>query len=305
MTHHLAFRQSESWESDITMQCIDATDDRITTLCTDWGIDPNKAQGGCYVTWKAESSNEVENIDGESVFALVPDDDNVRSGRMLRDRGYAEGVPIAGTYELNEDDELILETPYDGGSVHEEFAFDGPDVVNRISTVKRMGGYSQSTFATEQRVGSDTVAPMDDGEEEKVLAMLQDIGLLSVPPDEPRDASALTSAYSRASRWSTPISANADAAPPPTSAFGSGFAESSAPAATSAFGASATSAGGDVASTSDKEAALDGMVADDLQNAIAEAANQAGIDLTKIPPSMRDDFVASFMADGGKDESTE
>eukprot|EP00182_Erythrolobus_australicus_P007208 CAMPEP_0185835374 /NCGR_PEP_ID=MMETSP1353-20130828/7634_1 /TAXON_ID=1077150 /ORGANISM="Erythrolobus australicus, Strain CCMP3124" /LENGTH=426 /DNA_ID=CAMNT_0028533985 /DNA_START=29 /DNA_END=1309 /DNA_ORIENTATION=+ len=161
VTHHLAFRRSETGDSDITMACLDGSDQRIRDLCVAHDLPPDASVGGCYVTWEAQMSwdQEGENHKGSTVFALVPDEgsDGAR-GRILRDRGYAEIVQIAGTYELDSDGALNLNTPYDGGEVVEKFVFDGPDIVNRVSTVKRFGGFATATYATERRRG--TVAPV-------------------------------------------------------------------------------------------------------------------------------------------------
>mmetsp|Transcript_23615 Transcript_23615/g.93278 ORF Transcript_23615/g.93278 Transcript_23615/m.93278 type:complete len:329 (-) Transcript_23615:437-1423(-) len=156
-THHLAFRRDESGFSSINVECLEKDDERIIALCKENEVDPQMAQGGCYVTWEAELEwgQEDESYDGSTIFALVPDEDNARKGRLLRDRGYAEIVPIVGFYDLDEEDALNLVTPYDGGEVVEQFYYDGPDIINRISTVKRMGGFSTGTLAIETRQNVD------------------------------------------------------------------------------------------------------------------------------------------------------
>jgi len=152
-THHLAFRRDESGFSSINVECLEKDDERVISLCKENEVDPEMAQGGCYVTWEAELEwgQEDESYDGSTIFALVPDEDNPRKGRLLRDRGYAEIVPIVGFYDMDEEDTLNLVTPYDGGEVVEQFYYDGPDIINRISTVKRMGGFSTGTLAIETR----------------------------------------------------------------------------------------------------------------------------------------------------------
>lgn len=290
VTHHLAFRRSESGESEIEMKVLQPSDERIMSLCRDWKVDPALAQGGCHVTWKATMAwdQEGENHEGETTFALVPDEGEVRKGRILRDRGYAEIVPIAGTYYLDESDDLNLETPYDGGAVEERFSFDGPDVVNRLSTVRRFGGFSTATFATERRVGSEPPAVWDEEKEgqsvEELVAELLLDGPGEVEPDGEDEAisAAGSGAFTGrqrfgpgAGKWST---TNTKAPPSTNSAFGSGF--------------SSDSGNGDAKNRNGE--AKSGNGNDGIKNEIMEAAEKAGIDLTKIPPSMRDDFLASF-----------
>eukprot|EP00871_Galdieria_phlegrea_P002694 jgi/Galph1/3425/GphlegSOOS_G2082.1 len=153
VTHHLAFRRDEQGISDIFMQVLKEDDDRIVELCKAHEVDPALAVGGCYVEWEAQMSwdQEGENHKGSTVFALIPTSSDNCSGQLLRDRGYAEIIQVAGTYRLTSNKELVLHTPYDGGDVEETFAFIGPDIVIRSSTVKRFGGFATATFSTECR----------------------------------------------------------------------------------------------------------------------------------------------------------
>lgn len=304
VTHHLAFKRSESGESEIEMTVLDKDDERIVSLCKDWEVDPAVAQGGCYVTWKATMAwdQEGENHEGSTVFALVPDEGDTRKGRILRDRGYAEIVPIVGTYRMDEGDDLLLETPYDGGAVEERFAFDGADTVNRISTVRRFGGFSTATFATEQRLGSAEPPGFEPGEDHNDLFnMMQELMLFGPGPidsdDEPlgessADTTPLESAFggrqrfgAGPGRWGT---TNSNASPSANSAFGSGF--STGPAEDEG---NTTDEAPGPATADGNGSGADKIVAGISKEAI-EAASKVGIDLSKVPPSMRDDFVASF-----------
>ncbi|KAI0561786.1 Calycin [Gracilaria domingensis] len=300
VTHHLAFRRSESGSSEIKMQCLEKDDERIVSLCKDWDVDPTKAQGGCYVTWMATMAwdQEGENHEGSTVFALVPDDDDIRKGKMLRDRGYAEIVPIAGTYHLDEHDALNLVTPYEGGEVVEKFSFDGPDVVNRVSTVRRFGGFSTATFATETRTqGATEEEDPDEGNEElDVAALLEEMACFGGAEDSSTFTAPETDKNRFAGagrRWGT---TNSSSKPSTNSAFGSGFTSRATsntegkPSVNSAF----SSGFGKSSSAAVRESP------EDLQGISKEsidAATDYGIDLSKVPPSMRQDFAASFDKD--------
>lgn len=300
VTHHLAFKRSESGESEISMQVLDPSDERITQLCRDWKVDPSLSQGGCYVTWKATMAwdQEGENHEGSTVFALVPDEDNTRKGRILRDRGYAEIVPIAGHYHLDDDDDLILETPYEGGKVHERFSFDGPNVVNRLSTVQRFGGYGTATFATERRVGADVVGEWDVEKEGKTVKDLI-LELMLHGPISDGEAETEMSGKEREmqksevgsnvgfagrSRWRT---RNSAAPPSANSAFSTGFSS------------------GGAGESEVKKNAGNGAGSTGLGGEVEEAARKAGVDLSKIPPSMREDFVASFQKESGQSRQSQ
>lgn len=283
VTHHLAFKRSESGESEIKMECLPPSDSRIIELCRAHDIEPDLCQGGCHVSWKATLAwdQEGENHEGETVFALVGDEGKEgREGRMLRDRGYAEVVPIVGKYWLDSEDDLNLQTEYDGGEVVEKFSFDGSDVVNRVSTVRRFGGFSTATFATESRVGVKEESDMkaDDMAGVDVIKLVDEL-LLHGPgamdatqanenAEEAEKKPGLTGG--RRPRWGTVNSAQPPSA---NSAFGSGF------------------------SSMKKD---DGNKKSQLSDEVIAAANKAGVDLSKIPPSMRADFVASFEQRGEK-----
>ncbi len=157
-THHLAFRQAEKGFSDIQVTSLDADDPRVIEICQMHNVDPSLSAGGAYVTWAGEMAwdKDDENHKGETVFAIVPDPENPRKGQMLRERGYAEIMPVAGQFEMDEDDALILITEYETMSAIERFWFMGSDIRMRTSAVKRFGGFNTSTFCTEIRVNPDT-----------------------------------------------------------------------------------------------------------------------------------------------------
>ena len=153
--HHLAFKQAELGDSEITVQTLELDDPQVKALCQFHEVDHSLASGGCQVMWQGSMSwdkSEEENHEGQTVFALVPNQDNIRQGRLLRDRGYVEIVPIVGYYHLDEEDALVLTTDYETMSTVERFWFVSPDLRMRTSTVKRFGGLSSASCCTETRI---------------------------------------------------------------------------------------------------------------------------------------------------------
>jgi hypothetical protein len=154
-THHLAFRRTEKGESDIVVETLADNDPRVVEICQMHEVDPALAIGGAYVRWDGTmdwDQSEEENHSGSTVFALVPDDPSGRSGKLLRERGYAEIVPVVGQFHLDEEDGMVLTTDYETMSSIERFWFAAPGLRLRTSTVKRFGGFSTATFCTEFRV---------------------------------------------------------------------------------------------------------------------------------------------------------
>ncbi len=153
-THHLPFRRAESGDSDINVEFLNAEDEKIIAICEMHDVEPQTAIGGAFVSWDGSMAWDKENEDhkGTTVFALIPDPENPRKGQLLRERGYAEIVPVAGEYEMDEEDGLILVTEYETMSIIERFWFVNPNLRLRSSTVKRFGGFNTATFCAESRI---------------------------------------------------------------------------------------------------------------------------------------------------------
>lgn len=122
-------------------------------------FDPSLSVGGSYVTWDGamQWDKENENHQGETVFALIPNQENPRQGKLLRERGYAEIVPVAGEYYLDHEDALILSTEYETMTIHEKFWFVNDNIRMRTSTVQRFGGFNTATFCIEVREADNQV----------------------------------------------------------------------------------------------------------------------------------------------------
>lgn len=156
ITHHLAFRRAETGELEVNLDTLDADDPRIVELCKQHQFDPADALGGCYVQWGGKMAWDKEGTDehaGSTVMALVASDDEGYKGRLLREQGYAEKMPVAGYFHMDDDDGLVLTTEYETMSASERFSFSGSDIRLRTSTVKRFGGFSTASLCVETRIG--------------------------------------------------------------------------------------------------------------------------------------------------------
>jgi CpeS-like protein len=162
-THHLAFRMAEAGESEIQIEALAIDHPKVLEICELHQVDPSLAVGGSFVRWQASMGwdQSDENHEGSTVFVLVPETPDARQGTLLRERGYAEVVPVAGRYHMDEDGGLVLTTEYETMSSVERFWFASPSLRLRTSTVKRFGGFSTATFCSEFRVeeasGSDAL----------------------------------------------------------------------------------------------------------------------------------------------------
>lgn len=157
-THHLPFRRAETGGSDIKVETLNKNDPKIVEICEMHSFKPELSVGGSYVAWDGSMQWDKDNEDhkGETVFALIPTADNPREGKLLRERGYAEIVPVAGEYYLDYDDALVLTTEYETMTIHERFWFVTDDIRMRTSTVQRFGGFNTATFCIEVRETSES-----------------------------------------------------------------------------------------------------------------------------------------------------
>ncbi len=153
-THHLAFKRAETGESEIVVEALAADDPKVIEICQLHQVDPSLAIGGAYVSWQGSMGwdKEDENHEGSTVFSLVPDAEDGHQGLLLRERGYAEIVPVAGHYQIDDEEALVLTTEYETMSSVERFSFAAPNLRMRTSIVKRFGGFSTATFCTEFRI---------------------------------------------------------------------------------------------------------------------------------------------------------
>ncbi|HBQ98500.1 MULTISPECIES: phycobiliprotein lyase [unclassified Roseofilum] len=157
-THHLAFRRAELGELEITVSALTPDDPRVQEICTMHKVDSQLAAGGALVQWHGSMGwdREGEGHEDSTVMVIVPDVDNPRKGKLLREKGYAEIVPVAGQYEMDDEDGLNLITEYETMSAIERFSFadDSGSIRLRTSTVKRFGGFNTASFCIETRIDS-------------------------------------------------------------------------------------------------------------------------------------------------------
>ncbi|MBD2074930.1 phycobiliprotein lyase [Phormidium sp. FACHB-592] len=153
-THHLAFKRAEAGGSEIQVEALAADHPKIVEICQLHEVDPKRAIGGAFVSWHGAMGwdKDDENHEGTTIFALIPDAEQPQQGTLLRERGYAEIVPVAGQYHMDDEDALVLTTEYETMSSIERFWFPSPNLRMRTSTVKRFGGFATATFCTESRL---------------------------------------------------------------------------------------------------------------------------------------------------------
>jgi CpeS-like protein len=159
--HHFDLVADESGESNLYISLIDQTDPRVKTVCEQQGIDPTKATGGASFMWQANQDTAAPNPDQAAVLIDLPDDASGRSGKLLRNQGYVEKIPVISRYWFGQDGILTIDTEYEQNQGQERCWFITDDFRVRASTIRMMNGVYLMTYCSERRcVSEQTLAQM-------------------------------------------------------------------------------------------------------------------------------------------------
>ncbi|MCG8368058.1 MAG: phycobiliprotein lyase [Pseudanabaenales cyanobacterium] len=153
--HHFDAVTDESGESKLHVQVVEPGDHRITTICQPQGIDPAIALGGASFMWQPHEEDQAPDPDQAAVLIDVPDDQTGQSGKLLRDQGYVEKIPVVSRYWFGKDGILTIDTDYESNQGQERCWFITDDFRVRVSTVRMMNGIYLMTYCSERRCVSD------------------------------------------------------------------------------------------------------------------------------------------------------
>ncbi|MGD2184008.1 phycobiliprotein lyase [Lusitaniella coriacea] len=159
--HHFDVVADESGQSNLIIKMIEKEDPRVNQVCKFQGIDPVKAMGGASFAWQANLDDSPPNDNYAAVLIDIPDDETGLSGKLIRDRGYVESMPVASRYWFGRDGILTIDTDYDNNQGQERCWFVTEDFRVRASTVRMMNGVNLVTYCSERRcVSPETLEQM-------------------------------------------------------------------------------------------------------------------------------------------------
>ena len=158
--HHFDAVNDESGESKIHVKVLTRDDQRIKNICKAQGrVEPFSeeiASGGASFMWQAhEEGGQEPNPDQAAILVDVPDDETGRSGKLLRNQGYVEKIPVISRYWFGQDGILTIDTDYDNNQGQERCWFITDDFRVRVSNVRMMNGVYLMTYCSEKRYFSD------------------------------------------------------------------------------------------------------------------------------------------------------
>ncbi len=150
-SHNLAVKQQEGGRSDVVIEMLDKTDPDVVKLCELYKVDPSAALCGTRITWNGTMEWDQEKHTGSTVLVPLSNAENLHEGQLLRDTGDAERA-TSGRYVIK-GEELTLTTESETLYAKERFWFESPNVRLRHSVLKRMGGFSMTSFCSDIRMG--------------------------------------------------------------------------------------------------------------------------------------------------------
>ncbi len=155
--HHFDVTQNESGRSNLIVDVIQPEDSRVKEVCSLQGIDIYKAKGGASFRWMATTDEKEPNENYAAILINIPDDDTGLTGKLIRNKGYVEGIPVVSRYWFGQDGILTINTDYDNNQGQERAWFINDDFRVRVSTTKMMNGINLTTCCSERRCVSPEV----------------------------------------------------------------------------------------------------------------------------------------------------
>jgi CpeS-like protein len=149
--HHFDMEADDSGESKLHVGVVNCDDPRIKAICDSQGIDSTKASCGASFMWQPHEDDNDPNPDNAAVLVDVPDDETGESGKLLRNQGYVERIPVVSRYWFGKDGILTIDTEYDSNQGQERCWFITDDFRVRVSTVRTMNGVYLMTYCSERR----------------------------------------------------------------------------------------------------------------------------------------------------------
>ena len=155
--HHFDNVADESGQSNLIIKVIEKEEPKVQQVCELQAIDPVRAMGGASFSWQSNLDERQPNPDYAAILIDIPDDESGLSGKIIRDRGYVESIPVVSRYWFGKDGILTIDTDYENNQGQERCWFITDDFRVRVSTVRMMNGVNLMTYCSERRCISPEV----------------------------------------------------------------------------------------------------------------------------------------------------
>lgn len=151
VVHHFDATADEIAESNLTVEVIEPGDGRIVEVCEGQNMDPRLAVGGASFSWQVNLDDRELNPKHAAILIDVPNPDDPTAGKLLRNQGYVELMPVLSRYHFAADGVLTINTDYANNQGQERCWFVDDSFRVRVSTVRMMGGVNLMTYSSERR----------------------------------------------------------------------------------------------------------------------------------------------------------
>ena len=159
--HHFDAVSDESGVSNLTVKVIAPDDPRVKAACDLHGLGLHQAKGGGSFIWQDNLETAPPNDDYAAVLIDIPDDETLKSGQLIRDRGYINKKPVISRYWFGNDGILTIDTNYDDKQGQERAWFLNENFRIRVSSVRMMNGVNLTAYCSERRcVSPDALAQL-------------------------------------------------------------------------------------------------------------------------------------------------
>ncbi|MCC3445739.1 MULTISPECIES: phycobiliprotein lyase [unclassified Microcoleus] len=147
----------ESGESNVMIDVLSIDDPRVLEVCQQQNVDPALVSGGCSFMWQDNLDDAIPNQNYAAILIDLPNPNNPKMGKFLRNRGYVEGIPVIGIYHFADDGVLTIETEYETNQGQERCWFINDHFRVRVMTVQMSNGVKQMAYCSERRCISPSV----------------------------------------------------------------------------------------------------------------------------------------------------
>ena len=149
--HRFDSAADESGESNLIITVLTKDDPKVLEICEAQNTDPALVSGGASFQWQGNLSEKEPDPDYEAILVDIPNPENPREGKFLRNKGYVEGIPVVGVYNFALDGVMTIDTEYERNQGRERAWFITDDFRVRVSTVQIMNGVNLMTYSSERR----------------------------------------------------------------------------------------------------------------------------------------------------------
>lgn len=150
--HSLAFQQFEEIVSNLKIQRLQNDDAQVRDILVSTDYKIENINSPFVINWEAESDWESNSKNSKGKCLIVPVENSVNQGIMLRSSGYIENIQVITKYNFTNDDTLKLFTNYSETIAKERIWFISENVRCRSSVLlSKSNSILQTSFASEIR----------------------------------------------------------------------------------------------------------------------------------------------------------